>query len=89
MASLPAPPLVIPVGYILVERDGEWVVERSDERLSKTVAFRLTPSEWAELMPFFDSFPSGSVTTAMRWLLSQEEVRVTTARHVALSRSNA
>lgn len=44
------------------------------ERLSHTVAFRLTPSEYLKVLPFFESFDGGKGSNALRWLLDQPEV---------------
>jgi hypothetical protein len=74
--------LVVPEGYIAVERDGRVIVERSGETLSKTMAFRVTPSTYSELVPFFESFPDGSPTSAFRWLLEHDDVRALMADRI-------
>lgn len=45
------------------------------ERLTHTVAFRLTPSEYLRVLPFFESFDGGKGSDALRWLLSHEQVQ--------------
>lgn len=44
------------------------------DKRNHTVAFRLTDSEYLELLPFFEAC-QGQPTLAMRWLLSQPETR--------------
>ena len=41
--------------------------------LTHTIAFRLTPSEYLGLKPFFEAFDGGA-SEGFRWLLSQPDV---------------
>lgn len=85
-----APNIDVPVGYVLVEsEDGGWRIEKSEERLSKSVSWRVTPSEMAMLKPFFDSFPGGKPTEAMRWLVNRPAVRAEMSTRVEESRTSA
>lgn len=54
---------------------GVFQVIPTGERLTKTVAFRLTPSEYLELLPFFEVFPGSKGSLALRWLMNQPEVQ--------------
>lgn len=45
----------------------------TSERLAHTVAFRLTPTGYLDILPFFEAF--GSDSEALRWLLDQPEVQ--------------
>lgn len=82
-----APDVVVPSGFELQHVDGVWTLVRSDERLTKPVSFRVTPSERAALAPFFDSFRGGSTTEAMRWLMSQPTVKALMAERVEATRT--
>lgn len=80
--------LRVPPGFKVVEApDGTVEVVKGDERLSRTVSFRLTPSEYVELMPFIDTFTNGSVTEAFRWLMADPAVKSAMTRRVQSSRS--
>jgi hypothetical protein len=80
----------IPPGTTLItHEDGTLEVIANGERLSKTVAFRVSPSEYVELIPLFETFTNGSVTQAMRWLLQEDEVRRVIADRVGRFRSPA
>lgn len=46
------------------------------EKLSHTVAFRVTSAEFLELLPFFEVF-DGQNSVALRWLLTQEQTKET------------
>lgn len=48
--------------------------------MKRTVAFRLTTSEYLELLPFFEAF--GQSSGALRWLLSQPETQALIRRAV-------
>lgn len=62
-------------GLHAVTRDGVTHIEPSGERRDKTIAFRLTASEYLELQPFIDSFPQRQSGVAIRWLLENDDVR--------------
>ncbi len=80
--------VVVPPGFIVQEAsDGTLHVVRSDERLTETLTVRIAPSERAALEAFFDTFPGGSVTAALRWLLADAGVQATMARRVVERRS--
>lgn len=84
------PDIKVPYGHtILVGEDGAIEVVATGERLTKTIAFRVTVTEFVALMPFFESFPNGSMTTAMRWLLDQPAIKAEMAARVAASRIHA
>jgi len=83
------PPVIVPAGFRLQEAPGgKFEIVRIDERLSETVAFRLTPSERVTLRPFIDSFASGSIGEALRWLVTHPEVRAVMASRVEASRTS-
>ena len=75
----------LPPGFRLVETPGGFTLERSDEKLTHTVAFRLTPSEYLDILPFFEVFSGGRGSEALRWLLQQDEVRDVISRRVRQS----
>lgn len=50
-------------------------------KLTHTLAFRITPSEYLELLPFFETFETQG--EGFRWLLSRPEVQELMARRVA------
>lgn len=85
-----APDTILPPGHSIVTRpDGTIEVVADGERLTKTIAFRVTPTEFVALQPFIDTFPNGAVTTAMRWLIQQPAVKEEMRRQVAASRTPA
>lgn len=63
--------------------DGTTLVEPSGEHKTHTVAFRLTASGKAELMPFLDTFTNGQIGLAMRWLLEHPDVKRVMEERVA------
>jgi len=67
---------------ILEETPDGYVVKRSGDLLSKTIAFRLSAGHYADIRPFLESFPQRSWAAAMRWLLSDERVRAVMAERV-------
>lgn len=82
--------IILPPGHsIVTHQDGTIEVVAGGERLTKTLAFRITPTEFVSLQPFIDTFPNGSVTTAMRWLIDQPVVRDEIRRRVTASRTPA
>ena len=84
------PDIKVPYGHtIVVGEDGAIEVVATGERLTKTIAFRVTATEQVALLPFFESFPNGSMTTAMRWLLDQPTIKAEMAARVAASRIHA
>lgn len=67
--------IILPPGFVLIDNpDGTQEVVAMGERLNKTVAFRVTASEYMALLPFFEAFPGGRGSVALRWLVSQPEV---------------
>lgn len=81
-------PIIVPAGMeIITHPDGTLEVVASTEIRSKTIAFRLTPTELVNLQPFLDTFPEGSATQAMRWLLAEPGVRALMVVRVASTRS--
>lgn len=85
-----SPQITVPPGYDLVHNnDGSVMVVRSNEALSRTLAFRVKPSRYVEMLPFIDSFPKGSITMAMHWLLDHPEVKLAMAQRVAETRQPA
>lgn len=71
----PSATIKLAPGLHAVTRDGITHIEPSGERRDKTIAFRLTASEYLELQPFIDSFPQRQSGIAIRWLLENEDVR--------------
>lgn len=62
------------------------------ERLAHTIAFRVTPTEYLELLPFFDCFAGdggGGSSAGLRWLLSQEATKATIRDRVSTQRTGA
>lgn len=63
--------------------DGSIYVEQSGERKDQTVAFRVTATEFVQVIqPFVESFPQRQFSVAMRWLLDQPEVKELIERRV-------
>lgn len=84
------PNIKIPAGHLLVEQgDGSFEVVASGERLTKTIGFRVTPSEYVDLLPFMETFPNASMAHGLRWLFSDPAVRAVMAARVAAFRSPA
>lgn len=87
MSTAPTPQIVLPPGYHMVtKQDGTTAVEPTGEVLTRTVAWRVTPTDYADLKVFFETFPNGSVAQAMRFLMDHPEVRAVMASRVAASR---
>lgn len=84
------PNVSLPPGFNMVETSpGVWQVIPTGERLTKTVAFRLTPSEYLSMLPFFEVFPDGQQSLALRWLMTQPEVQELISARVALGSLHA
>lgn len=67
--------ITTPPGFTVTEiNKNSFYVQPTGERLTQTVAFRLPPSEYMALLPFFESFHDGRSATALRWLINQPEV---------------
>ena len=78
---IPNVSIVCPPGFHITQDDeGTYRMEPTGERLTHTVAFRLPPSEWFALLPFFESFSEGKGSVAIRWLLAQPEVQAVIER---------
>lgn len=81
--------LILPPGHRAETRpDGVIEVVATNEAMTRTLAFRMEPSRFVALMPFFDSFPDGSYAHALRWLLEHPEVKLVMAQRVADSRQH-
>lgn len=74
----------VPPGFRAMEGDdGTIRVERHpDELLTRTVAVRLTSRRYADLLPFFGTFPTGRSSDALRWLLEQPETQAAMTRRM-------
>lgn len=65
----------VPSGFTVIEHDdGSVEVVRTGVKLCQTVAFRVTAQERAAMQPFIDSFPDGSTSEALRWLICHPAV---------------
>ena len=70
------PNVSLPPGFDMVETSpGVYQVVPTGERLTRTVAFRVPPSEYMGLLPFFEAFPGSRGSVALRWLINQPEVQ--------------
>lgn len=72
------PKIKVPAGYeALAGDDGTIQIKEREkqDRLRKTIAFRLSGRGNAELAMFVESFPTKEVGTALRWLLDHPDVR--------------
>ena len=73
--------ITVPPGFTVAElNDNTFYVSATGERLTHTVAFRLPPSEYLALLPFFESFPDSKGSVALRWLICQPEVQAVIER---------
>lgn len=45
------------------------------EHLTHTIAFRVSPSEYLDLLPFFEAFETHLGSEALRWLVRHPGVR--------------
>lgn len=79
--------LVLPPGCVLVRNDDGTteIVKRPGRSVVRTIGFRVDPAMELELYDFFDAFPNARAATAMRWLLSQPEVKAVMQRKIAQS----
>lgn len=57
-------------------------VANMNEHLTHTIAFRVSPSEYLDLLPFFESFETRGGSEALRWLVRHPEVRQVMAEQV-------
>lgn len=66
--TAPKPDIVLlPNQDLVLDEHDQWRVVTRVERLTNTISFRLTASEYAAVIPFINTFASGS--DAMRHLL--------------------
>jgi hypothetical protein len=80
------PEIKVPIGMSLVQMsDGSYEVVANHEPMSKTVAFRLPASTYNDVLAFVESFPDKGWGSAMRWLLSEPDVRAKIATKIAES----
>ena len=71
--------------HIVTQPDGSMLVEQSGERFDQVIAFKVTATAYANLRPFFETFPGAQTSTAMRWLLEQDTVREVIAGRLSAS----
>lgn len=71
-----APTIKVPHGYSVVSVEGGFEIVPNGETMSRTVAFRLPASLYADLLELNDTFPERSWAASMRWLVSDPEVRM-------------
>jgi len=69
------PNIKLPPGMSLRETENGFEVYVNKEPLTKTVAFRLTASDYVAAMSLVECFPDKSWGAAMRWLLQDATVR--------------
>lgn len=67
--TAPAKPdiVLLPNQDLVLDEHDQWRVVTRTERLTRTISFRLTDSEYAAVIPYINTFASGS--DAMRHLL--------------------
>ena len=68
---------------------GGYEVVASKEPMTKTVAFRLPPSEYGTMMTLVETFPERSWGAALRWLISDDQVRSVIAQRITLATRRA
>jgi len=75
MTTVPPPTIKIPIGYSLVETDTGYEIVSNGETMSRTVAFRLPASLYAELAELVDTFATRQWGEAIRWLITDDRVK--------------
>jgi len=81
--SVQAPHLKVPYGYSVVETKDGYEVVANGETLSRTIAFRLPASLYADLADLVETFPERSWAAAMRWLVSDSSVNEIISARIA------
>lgn len=76
------PTIKLPPGMTLRETSTGYEVVASREPMTKTVAFRLSTSEYARVMSLVECFPDKSWGAAMRWLLDDDRVKAVMADRI-------
>jgi len=79
------PTIKLPPGMTLRETPTGYEVVASREPMTKTVAFRLSTSEYTRVMVLVECFPDKSWGAAMRWLLDDDRVKAVMAERIASS----
>ena len=79
------PTIKLPPGMSLRETATGYEVIASKEPMTKTVAFRLTTSEYSRIMALVECFPDKSWGAAMRWLLDDDTVKTVINERIAQS----
>lgn len=81
-----APTIKLPPGMLLREDGaGGYEVVNSKEPMSKTVAFRMTPSNYTIMLNLMETFPERSWGAAFRWLLNHDTVTDVIANRISSS----
>lgn len=81
MSNIPS--IKLPAGMTLRETPTGYEVIASREPMTKTVAFRLSTSEYSRIMALVECFPDKSWGAAMRWLLEDDRVKTVMAERIA------
>lgn len=81
MTTTEQPDIRLPTGFEWAYSPGGWEVVRSAEKMSKTVAFRVPTSTYAEMVALVGTF--GGWGEALRWLLGHPDVRRVIAERLA------
>lgn len=79
------PTIKLPPGMTLRETPTGYEVVASREPMTKTVAFRLSTSEYTRVMALVECFPDKSWGAAMRWLLDDDRVKAVMAERIVLA----
>lgn len=80
------PTVKLPPGFRLEEdADGNMVVVPTNEPMSKTVAFRLPASTYAEMIAYVEATPEKTWGSAMRQLLHDDRVRAVIAEYITMA----
>jgi len=77
------PSIKLPAGMTLRETPTGYEVVASREPMTKTVAFRLSTSEYSRIMALVECFPDKSWGAAMRWLLDDDRVKAIMAERIS------
>lgn len=81
--DMTVPSIKLPPGMTIVEDGaGGYEVVGSKESMVRTVAFRTTPSTYAAMLPFIETFPERTWGAAIRWLLEDQRVRTVIAERI-------
>ena len=69
------PKVKVPHGFSLIQTPTGYEVVANGETMTRTVAFRLPASLYADVAELVETFPQRTFAAALRWMLADEEIR--------------